>query len=290
MRQRTHFGMRRTIQEGRKRAKKIKFFLRSSFQVSRTFKGPGEDGEEEEENSVEEEELDGTEGIPAPVGTSFGTGGPTIAQSLLTFKTPYVKESECFNETQSFKARSFIQSCQLVFHNDMANFSQERKKFLYSTSFLIGRAEKLIEPYISYLTNQDPSYLISSWNLFEAELVTLVGDPNEVRKAEAELDCLRRRKGGHVSLYITNFKSFVSGIGDWGEKALIHHFRKGFPSRIQDQLASNLSKIDSLQDLIDITLEFDTRYHERQKEKSHHQEKNPEASKSNSSHPQSYSS
>ncbi|MBW0574087.1 hypothetical protein O181_113802 [Austropuccinia psidii MF-1] len=40
---------------------------------------------------------------------------------------------------------------------------------------------------------------------------------------------------------------------------------------------------------MDITLELDTRYHERQNEKSHHQEKKPEASKSNSSHPQSSS-
>ncbi|MBW0529328.1 hypothetical protein O181_069043 [Austropuccinia psidii MF-1] len=46
-----------------------------------TFKGPGEDGEEEEENSVEEEESDSTEGVPAPVGASQGTGGPTLAQS-----------------------------------------------------------------------------------------------------------------------------------------------------------------------------------------------------------------
>ncbi|MBW0577027.1 hypothetical protein O181_116742 [Austropuccinia psidii MF-1] len=39
--------------------------------TSRTiFKGPGEDGEEEEENSVEEEESDGTEGVPAPVEAS----------------------------------------------------------------------------------------------------------------------------------------------------------------------------------------------------------------------------
>ncbi|MBW0561158.1 hypothetical protein O181_100873 [Austropuccinia psidii MF-1] len=45
-----------------------------------------------------------------------------------------------------------------------------------------------------------------------------------------------------------------------------------------------------LQDLMDITLKLDTRYHERQNEKSHHQEKKPEASKSNSSHPQSSSS
>ncbi|MBW0492733.1 hypothetical protein O181_032448 [Austropuccinia psidii MF-1] len=46
-----------------------------------TFKSPGEDGEEEEENSVEEEWSDGTEGVPAPVGESQGTRGPTLAQS-----------------------------------------------------------------------------------------------------------------------------------------------------------------------------------------------------------------
>ncbi|MBW0470689.1 hypothetical protein O181_010404 [Austropuccinia psidii MF-1] len=50
--------------------------------TSRTiFKGAGEDGEKEEENSVEEEEADGTEGAPAPVGAPQGTWGPTLAQS-----------------------------------------------------------------------------------------------------------------------------------------------------------------------------------------------------------------
>ncbi|MBW0540723.1 hypothetical protein O181_080438 [Austropuccinia psidii MF-1] len=46
-----------------------------------TLKGPGEDGEEEGENYVEEEGSDHTEGVPAPVGASQGTGGPTLAQS-----------------------------------------------------------------------------------------------------------------------------------------------------------------------------------------------------------------
>ncbi|MBW0561042.1 hypothetical protein O181_100757 [Austropuccinia psidii MF-1] len=50
--------------------------------TSRTiFKGSGEDGEEEEENSVEEEGSDGTEGVPALVGASQCTGVPTLAQS-----------------------------------------------------------------------------------------------------------------------------------------------------------------------------------------------------------------
>ncbi|MBW0585489.1 hypothetical protein O181_125204 [Austropuccinia psidii MF-1] len=98
------------------------------------------------------------------------------------------------------------------------------------------------------------------------------------------------KEGGHVSLYIADFRRLVSRIGDWGERPLIHHFRKGLPSRILDQLTSHPSRIDSLQDLMDITMELDTRYHERQNEKSHHQEKKPEASKSSSSHPQNSSS
>ncbi|MBW0556626.1 hypothetical protein O181_096341 [Austropuccinia psidii MF-1] len=67
------------------------------------------------------------------------------------------------------------------------------------------------------------------------------------------------KEGGHVSLYIAYFRSLVSRIGDWGGRALIHHFRKGLPSRILDKLASHPSRIDSAQDLMDITLELDTR-------------------------------
>ncbi|MBW0579649.1 hypothetical protein O181_119364, partial [Austropuccinia psidii MF-1] len=188
------------------------------------------------------EESDGTDGVPAPVGASQRTGGPTQAQSdqpvshqsepsLLailkqmtqimanlqaasssgssrppTFKTPSMKAPECFDWTQPVKVRSFLQSCQLVSHNDPANFSQDRKKVLYATSFLIGRAEKWIEPYLSNLTNQDSNYLLNSWPLFESQLFTLFGDQNEVRKAEAKLDSLRMKEGGHVSLYIANFR------------------------------------------------------------------------------------
>ncbi|MBW0562544.1 hypothetical protein O181_102259 [Austropuccinia psidii MF-1] len=204
--------------------------------LSRTsLKVPGEDDEEEDENSMEEEESDGNEGAPAPVKAPQGNGRPTLAQSyqpvshesessLLAimqqmtqimanlqeasssessrppaFKNQSMKAPECLDGTQPFKVRSFIQSCQLIFHNNPSNFSQDRKKVIYSTSFLIGRAAKWIEPYLSNLTNQDPSYLLNSWKLFESQCFTLLGDPNEVRKAEGELDSLRI-KGGNLSL------------------------------------------------------------------------------------------
>ncbi|MBW0589908.1 hypothetical protein O181_129623 [Austropuccinia psidii MF-1] len=128
--------------------------------------GRKEEGQEDQENSVEEKESDGTEGVPAPVGASQGIGGPNLAQSAQpvshqsepsflaimqqinqimanikaasssgssrppAFKTPSMNAPECFDWTQPFKVRRFIQFCQLIFDNDLANFSQDRKKVL----------------------------------------------------------------------------------------------------------------------------------------------------------------
>ncbi|MBW0497502.1 hypothetical protein O181_037217 [Austropuccinia psidii MF-1] len=125
--------------------------LRAPFGRSRTiqttYKGSGEDGEEEE-NSVEEEESDGTEGVTPPVGESQGIGRLTLAQSdhpvshqsepsLLAimqkmtqimanlqavsssessrppaFNTLSMKAPEFFDGTHPFKFRFFIHSCQ----------------------------------------------------------------------------------------------------------------------------------------------------------------------------------
>ncbi|MBW0464501.1 hypothetical protein O181_004216 [Austropuccinia psidii MF-1] len=86
------------------------------------------------------------------------------------------------------------------------------------------------------------------------------------------------KEGRHVLLYIADIRILFSRIENWGEGALIHHFRKGLASKILDQLAAHPSRVDSLEDLMKITLELDTRYHERRKEMIHFQG-NPEDSK-----------
>ncbi|MBW0561143.1 hypothetical protein O181_100858 [Austropuccinia psidii MF-1] len=136
------------------------------------------------------------------------------------FKSPFIKAPDSFDGTQAHKLGVFIQSCQLVFHNDPANFFSHRKKVLYSTSFLTGRAGKCIEPYLSNISNEDPSYLLNNWQLFETQLFTLFGDSNEVRNAEKELENLRMKESGHVSLYIADLRRLMSRIGDWGDKLI----------------------------------------------------------------------
>ncbi|MBW0579847.1 hypothetical protein O181_119562 [Austropuccinia psidii MF-1] len=90
---------------------------------------------------------------------------------------------------------------------------------------------------------------------------------------------------GHVSLYISDFRSLMSRIEDWGEREYIHVARRGLESRLLDHLSCYPGSFDTLQELMDITLELDTRYHERQKEKGSHQEKKPPVTGSNSSRP-----
>ncbi|MBW0487479.1 hypothetical protein O181_027194 [Austropuccinia psidii MF-1] len=186
-----------------------------------------------------------------------------------------MKAPDLFDGTQAPKLRGFIESCQLMFHNDPANLFSDRKKVLYSTSFLTGRAGKWIEPYLSNISNKGPSYLLNNLKLFEIQLFTLFGDPNKVRKAKQELGNLRMKESGYVSLYIANFRSLMSRIGDWGERGYIHVYKRGLESRLLDQLASYPGNFDTPQELIDITLELDTKYHERQKEKGSHQKKGP---------------
>ncbi|MBW0564164.1 hypothetical protein O181_103879 [Austropuccinia psidii MF-1] len=180
------------------------------------------------------------------------------------FKTPSMKAPDSFDGTQAHKLRGFIQSCQLNFHNDPANFFSDRKKVLDSTSFPTGRAGKWIEPYLSNIFNEDTSYLLNNWQLFETKLFTLFGDPNEVREAEQELDNLRMKESGHVSLYIDDFRSLI-----W---------------------LLTLEPLTLFQELMDVTLELDTIYRERKKEKGGNQEKKPPATGSNQSRPPQNSS
>ncbi|KAI9630370.1 hypothetical protein KEM48_014096 [Puccinia striiformis f. sp. tritici PST-130] len=84
-----------------------------------------------------------------------------------------------------------------------------------------------------------PNYMMNSWLMFKSQLVTLYGDPNELRATEYKLDSLTMKDGDHASNYIS----------------------------ILDLLAQNTEVFDTLSELIKATLKINTRHHERQKEK-----------------------
>ncbi|MBW0571439.1 hypothetical protein O181_111154, partial [Austropuccinia psidii MF-1] len=143
----------------------------------------GEAEDEEGEESVEEEDSEKTE--------------VETALQMMEQMTPFMRKL-----TQTVSPRDNSKSSAF-------KTSSMRKKVPYSTSFLTGRAGNWIEHYLSNISNEDPSYLLNNWKLFETQLFTLFGDPNEVRKVEQELDNLRIKESGHVSLYIAYFRSLM---------------------------------------------------------------------------------
>ncbi|MBW0537588.1 hypothetical protein O181_077303 [Austropuccinia psidii MF-1] len=136
-----------------------------------------EEGEEsvEEEDSVETEVADALANAPESPkdgeqmtqfkGQLTQEVTPRDKSKAPAFKTPSMKAPDSFDGTQAHILGGFIQSCQLIYHNDPENVFSDRKKVLYSTSFLPGRAGKCIEPYLSNIFNEDPSCLLNNWQL-----------------------------------------------------------------------------------------------------------------------------
>ncbi|KAI8444402.1 hypothetical protein BY996DRAFT_6455778 [Phakopsora pachyrhizi] len=101
------------------------------------------------------------------------------------FKTQSMKAPDSFDGSNPSK---LIQSCQLIVYNDEKIFSKDKKKVLYAASFLSGKAGKWFEPYLIQLDNEDLAYILNLWTSFKTQLLTLFGNPKEVRKAEQEMD------------------------------------------------------------------------------------------------------
>ncbi|MBW0525154.1 hypothetical protein O181_064869 [Austropuccinia psidii MF-1] len=184
-------GEAQSRKEGRgpRRSSTFSGVVGTSTGISRTtLKGTGEDDAEEEENSKMKDLTSEPSSLAimqqmTHIMANIQAASYSEALRLPAFKTPPMKAQDFFDGTQPFKVRVFIQPCQLVFHNGKENFSEERDKVIYATSFLIGRDSEWIDPYLSDLTNQDPAYLINKWAFFKSQLFKLFENPNGVKKS-----------------------------------------------------------------------------------------------------------
>ncbi|MBW0552333.1 hypothetical protein O181_092048 [Austropuccinia psidii MF-1] len=70
------------------------------------------------------------EKISTIMGQLSQTAAPRDNSKAPAFKNPSMKAPDSFDGMQAHKLRGFIQSCQLMFHNDRANFFSDRKKVL----------------------------------------------------------------------------------------------------------------------------------------------------------------
>ncbi|KAI9611822.1 hypothetical protein KEM48_004384 [Puccinia striiformis f. sp. tritici PST-130] len=69
-----------------------------------------------------------------------------------------------------------------------------------------------VQPYLEVVDDPPPDYMMDSWLMFESQLVTLYGDPNELCTTEYKLDSLTMKDGNHASNYISSFRALQSRL------------------------------------------------------------------------------
>ena len=149
---------------------------------------------------------------------------PASAPEGPTFRTPSMRAPDNFDGTNPSKLRAYIQSSNLIFHNNQRSFPNDRQKVIYAVGYLTGKCAKWIKPFLSQLENEDPTFLLNSWEIFESQLFFLYGDWKETCNAELELNKLTMRDNGYASTSITDFCALFGRIEDWGEQALMFKF------------------------------------------------------------------
>lgn len=139
------------------------------------------------------------------------------------FQTPEMKKPDSFDGYSHQKLRAYLQQCKLIFLNDPSMFAMDIRKTVYESSYLTGKAFKWIQPYLENMSD-DPEFLMNSWSNFKGHLITLFGDPNELRKAEHQLDVLTMRDSDQASTYISFFRALESRLTGWNDHALMFSF------------------------------------------------------------------
>jgi hypothetical protein len=106
---------------------------------------------------------------------------------------------------------------------------------------------------------------MDSWTTFVSDLRSNFGTIDPVGDAEEELDHLRMKENHHILRYNVDFNR-LSALVQWGDPALCHCYYKGLAERIKDIL-SQQPKIKTLVLLREAAQIIDSRYWERNREK-----------------------
>ncbi|MBW0478179.1 hypothetical protein O181_017894 [Austropuccinia psidii MF-1] len=166
----------------------------------------GEAEDEEGEGSVEKEESEETEVEAALAGPPEASEAANIAP----FNQPLLSQAEQkFLKMMEQMTEFMGQLTQEVSPREISRAPAFKTPSMKAPDSFDGRARKWIEPCLSNISNEDPSYLLNNWKLFETLLFTLFGVPNEFRKAEQEIENLRMKESGQASLYIADFRSLI---------------------------------------------------------------------------------
>jgi Ty3 transposon capsid-like protein len=159
------------------------------------------------------------------------------------------------------RLRDFISQIRLVIQAQPSRFVTEQQKVIFTVTFLRGPAFSWIQP---YLESTEAPLLLHSFESLITELKRVFGDPNQVASAERQLRQLKQTRS--VTQYASEFRR-ISSLANWNDPALKSQFYVGLKDIIKDYLV-RLDQPNTLDELIELSINADNRLYDRYLEKS----------------------
>lgn len=158
------------------------------------------------------------------------------------------------------KFRAFRNACKLFFALQPRTFSLEATKVGFVISLLQGEPQT----WAHRLLEGDSALTQSLSSFFEA-MAQIYEDPQQTATAESALFMLQQGRRSAED-YIMDFRRW-SADTQWNDAALHHQFRLGLSEGLKDELA-RVGVPDTLEALINLTIQIDRRIRERRSERS----------------------
>jgi len=150
----------------------------------------------------------------------------------------------------------------------MFNNVDDDKKVVFATSFLRGRAQHWIKPYITgYLANtldDSTKPMFYSFTNFKIPLRAIFGISNEKNIAIRAIQVIRQTAS--ASDYAAKFQEHAQ-ITDWDDEALQVMYKRGLKDNVKDELMRDGRSVDNLQQMIQVSIDIDDKLFERAMEK-----------------------
>jgi len=159
------------------------------------------------------------------------------------------------------KLQMFISQLELYFFFNAPDFPDEDRKVMFAATYLRGTAAQWFEPYLRDRMQKAPeerrpetNEVFNRFPTFVAKMKQNFGDLNEVRKATHTVMTIRQRTS--VAAYTTEFQQAAAYLGDWSDRSLMEHYRRGLKDEIKKGLMIYKDPKD-LNALINLAIKID---------------------------------
>jgi hypothetical protein len=167
---------------------------------------------------------------------------------------------ESFSGRKRFKYRDFMLQCEAAFIERPRYFEKDSNRVVF-----VGRnlTDLALSWYITTISNADTRDLMYDWEHFKLEFHKSFGDPDEIASANRRLQKIHMGPNEDCISYITRFRE-IHSILNWDDEPMMFAFRQGLTNKIRDDLAYNRSKPESLEELMTLAQDADSRHRENQ--------------------------